>query len=271
MVQEGDFLFELVDVETKLPFKEHVKDDQVYVEVEPDAEYFIKLRKFGSTGFGTSSGTIVCEFHVDGKSLGYQRTFRDRDTSTNEDFDGIFERRNGCHQFTALKFMKAEQKWEHPETIITGRPPFIMGKVEVFIYEGIFDKIVHKQSDFASPFTPVSLAIRGQVYYGAKFMNIRSKRGAVSHSRTFTDSFANYSKGRLLDIISLNYCAAYSLITLEVLPRPDSYISQYLVNNYLEGKNGEKIQPLKIQPKIIRHSTYFGDVTVELFDLVDDE
>lgn len=268
MVQEGDFLFELVDAETKLPFKEHVKDDKVYVEVEPDAEYFIKLRKVGSTGFGTSSGKIVCEFHVDGKSLGYQRTYSDRDPSTCEDyFDGIFERRNGCDHITALKFMKA-QVIDEKDGATTGGRTLMMGKVEVFIYEGIFDKMREntKLSDFASPFTATGLA-PGQDGDDFKKKNIRSARGSVSNSHTIAGSHPSYRQGRHLDIISLNYCAAVGLIHVGVLPMPDVY-THFKIKQAYEGKKRDNPDPLKIQPKRIRT---VGDATADLFDLVDDE
>jgi hypothetical protein len=43
MVVEGGFRVELVDVNTKIPYKEHTKDGKTYVEGDPDAEYFVSL------------------------------------------------------------------------------------------------------------------------------------------------------------------------------------------------------------------------------------
>ena len=38
------FTVELVNAETKRPFKEHqIPDGRIYIEVEPDAGYFIRL------------------------------------------------------------------------------------------------------------------------------------------------------------------------------------------------------------------------------------
>ncbi len=45
MVVEGGFRVELVDANTKIPYKEHTKDGKTYVEGDPDAEYFVSLLK----------------------------------------------------------------------------------------------------------------------------------------------------------------------------------------------------------------------------------
>jgi hypothetical protein len=67
MVLHGDFKIELVYADTKMPFKEHTKDDKIYVEVEPDVEYFIKFQQTG-TGRG---GYTISKFIVDEQDLGY--------------------------------------------------------------------------------------------------------------------------------------------------------------------------------------------------------
>jgi hypothetical protein len=52
MVRQGDFEISLVHADTKLPFKEHIKDGNVYVEVEPDEEYFICMQRVGNAHQG---------------------------------------------------------------------------------------------------------------------------------------------------------------------------------------------------------------------------
>jgi hypothetical protein len=58
---------ELVYADTKLPFKEHTKDEKIYVEVEPDVEYFISIQQ---TGTGRAAHTLL-KFIVDEQDLGY--------------------------------------------------------------------------------------------------------------------------------------------------------------------------------------------------------
>lgn len=43
MVVQGNFKVELIDATTKQPFKEHTSKGKTYAEVEPDAEYFIRI------------------------------------------------------------------------------------------------------------------------------------------------------------------------------------------------------------------------------------
>ena len=45
MVVRNGYQVQLVDARTKIPFKEHEKDGKIYVEAEPDAEYFIAIRR----------------------------------------------------------------------------------------------------------------------------------------------------------------------------------------------------------------------------------
>ena len=52
MVRQGDFEISIVLADTKIPFKEHTKDGKVYVEVEPDEDYFISMKPVGNDGEG---------------------------------------------------------------------------------------------------------------------------------------------------------------------------------------------------------------------------
>ena len=51
--------------------KEHEKDGKVYVEVEPDAKYFISMRRVGNM----VPETLLLTPFVDQKTLGYYRSF----------------------------------------------------------------------------------------------------------------------------------------------------------------------------------------------------
>jgi hypothetical protein len=70
MVRQGDLEISLIHADTKKPFKEHTKDDMVYVEVEPDVEYFIHVKRVGNG----VPGTLLAYPLVDENRLGYQIT-----------------------------------------------------------------------------------------------------------------------------------------------------------------------------------------------------
>lgn len=65
MVIVNDFEIQIVTAEEKIPFKEHKNGLNTYVEVEPDAEYFLSVRKVRS-----SSTDCLVTLEIDGKCLG---------------------------------------------------------------------------------------------------------------------------------------------------------------------------------------------------------
>ena len=50
MVIFSGFKVQLVYADSKVPLKEHVKDGEVYVEAEPDVDYFIAVRRIDMDG-----------------------------------------------------------------------------------------------------------------------------------------------------------------------------------------------------------------------------
>jgi len=273
MVQQGDFSFELVEAETKIPFKEHSKNGILYVEVEPDAEYFLRQRKVGSNGSGSSTGMLLCYYHVDGKCLGYHKYFADRRSSPEPFIAGIFERKDGISSQTALKFTKARVKNENGGG---ATPGLLMGKVELLIYEGI-DVGNHcpgekEKADRHSSFTVSELA-PGMTGPAKGKKDLRSTRGSVTKSKKSSRRRRSHAKGRHLDTILLNYCAAVGLIHVGVLPKPDVY-SMYNMKEAYEGKKRPTIKPLTAQPKRIRLGSPDSNqthTTAEMFDFLDDD
>ena len=107
MVLIEDFEFQLVsadggDTGTNTPFMEHTKGSKTYVEVEPDAEYFLSIRKVQ-----VSSSALVCEFKVDGEHLRYHTTFQPKTVQGSPQLQGLVSRSNGIQTNTALQFVKA--------------------------------------------------------------------------------------------------------------------------------------------------------------------
>ena len=74
MVRVHDFSVELVEADTKQPFKEHPGRNRFngYVEVEPGVEYLIKLRNY-------SNHLVISKFKVDCTDLGFHETLDPQD------------------------------------------------------------------------------------------------------------------------------------------------------------------------------------------------
>lgn len=100
---------ELVEAESKRPFKKHKgPDDNTYVEVEPEAEYFIKVI------ISMPEKKTICDakvtLRVDGESLGYKLNLSNftkvakNGTAKYMYYAGYYFRKNGVESLTSLKF-----------------------------------------------------------------------------------------------------------------------------------------------------------------------
>lgn len=69
-----------------MPFPEHQKDGAMYVEVDPDAEYFVNIRRV-SMNF---PAPITCYVQVDGQILGWTASFI-RESSGHGNYLGLRE------------------------------------------------------------------------------------------------------------------------------------------------------------------------------------
>eukprot|EP00957_Ditylum_brightwellii_P010059 759333-Ditylum_brightwellii.AAC.1 len=101
MVKQGNLTVELVDAVTKEPFREHTYNGKIYVEVEPEAEYFIQITN-------QSKETIYWSFYVDGEGLGHW-SYQKRGES---DVQGIWSHHDWKESYTALKV--ARVRAQHP-------------------------------------------------------------------------------------------------------------------------------------------------------------
>ena len=105
MVRQGWFEIELINAETKVPFKEHTHTDgRTYAEVEPDTDYFIHVRSH-------KNKKVILKFSVDGKDLGYKKqqhqggVWRDFGIDTVE--CKVIKKRFGSTNYTIVR-MKSE-------------------------------------------------------------------------------------------------------------------------------------------------------------------
>jgi hypothetical protein len=217
MVQVGKFYAELIYADTKTPFKEHTSSDgKFYIEVEPNAEYYIQL-------MSKSEDPVRVRIKIDGKDVGYDVNLSKNQASAPSYFCGLRSvDKNGGTIHQALKFAKAPvvQKTEDKKV----PPEFWTGSVEVEFYEAVYEGLVA-----AGPSRPSQNAWSGgDVGYMIGKSNPDKKKGVMSAAGDAVDyrpakrarHSARYKKGGHLKTISLNYCSTVGLIFAGILTKP---------------------------------------------------
>jgi hypothetical protein len=251
MVQHGNFKIELVYADTKLPFIEHTKDGKIYVEVEPDVEYFISIQQTGKS----LSGSTMATFVVDGKELGYN--YKSSKRRSRPSFKGIWSREQGLQSMKALKFTRPRISQDGTNV----NRNLLMGKVEIKLYEGIPNGTKEKPRDFTSKFTATAVALEQSGL--AKKKSLRSGEGEVKITKNASkEHYMSYKRGKQIDTVTLNYCAALGLMEVGVLEKPDAWTHQRM-------KRPAKLEQgaPRVRPKRVHDTGSVGSKTVELFDL----
>jgi hypothetical protein len=133
MVIQGDFKVELVEANSKTPFKEHYHNGKTFVEVEPKVNFLIRRQRIETT----LKEDFIIEAFVDGKDLGWGCEYIGvPKTDKTPFYDGVWVQSNGndkviTHEH-AFRFVKPK-KYEMPQEANAG--PILMGKVEYRIYK----------------------------------------------------------------------------------------------------------------------------------------
>lgn len=245
MVKQGKFSVELVNADGRTPFPEHkAENGEVYVEVEPNAEYFIRVKS-------DSEDRVRMDFAVDGKSLGYHGTLS---KNTPPQDKGIWEYKDGKSYQHALKFAKAEVRQDTGDSTA----PFWTGKVQVTVSEAI-DNGYKEQKDHSSKWDGGDVSYVMGISDPDKKKGVKSDKGESFSVHKSKRRRKAYAKGGLLSTITLRYCSTLGLIHAGVLTKPPMWDMQRLVNPAEE--NGED----KPEPE----STVKGEGggQVEVFDL----
>mmetsp|Transcript_56117 Transcript_56117/g.60744 ORF Transcript_56117/g.60744 Transcript_56117/m.60744 type:complete len:294 (+) Transcript_56117:60-941(+) len=223
MVVIEDFEFELVsaDEDSKIKFQEHKKNSKTYAEVEPDAEYYLSVRKVRP-----SSTILCCEYFVDGKSLGYKTTFQAHTIDTSPQLNGVLSELNGIQTVKALKFMKASFTSRNNSDDSTGgyegSSQAGMGDIKMKVYEGI-PLGYQKQKDWNTSFTASSIDMDMATKDAAAVTmkkNLRTGEGSNVIKSEVNTVRMRHEKGTHLYTVTVHYCAAPGLIAVGVLPKP---------------------------------------------------
>jgi hypothetical protein len=251
MVQRGNFKIELVYADTKLPFIEHTKDGKIYVEVEPDVEYFISIQQTGKS----SGGATMATFFVDGKELGYNYSGLKR--RSRPSYKGILSREQGSQSMKALKFTRPRISQDGTNV----NRNLLMGKVEIMLYEGIPNGYKGKRGDFTSKFSATAVDLEQSGL--AKKKSLRSGEGEVKITKNVSkEHYMSYKRGKQIDKFTLNYCAALGLMEVGVLEKPDAW-THHRMKRPAKLEQGAP----RVRPKRVHDTGSIESKTVELFDL----
>eukprot|EP00977_Amphora_coffeiformis_P009552 scaffold2204_cov166-Amphora_coffeaeformis.AAC.12 len=206
MVQQGDFVVQLVEANTKTPFKEHLHDGKTFVEVEPGEEYFIAIQKPTSTRF---SGTLVEKYYVDGQDLRCYTSYNAREKLDKFHYRGCWEKEANdlTSTITALRFVTPSIR----APASSAAADKVVGKVEVKLFQGINPRSVSVVS-----FEPVKITpeVSGTVDKSQK--SVRSTNGKCKEASGVGTT--RYDCGPLLSTIALQYCTTPGLIGMGVIP-----------------------------------------------------
>jgi len=190
----------LVRADTKEIFKEHTgPDNNVYAEVEPDVEYFVRV--------ASARGNLIIKTKVDGIQIHRK--------STNKPiikYVGNWERTNGETQTTALRFNSAVQASKQEGQTNS----MLTGKVDVQFYERGAQTRVRKLGDIA----PAQLSRDMKV--GGKKCVLSGAGSHVLKKHVSSNQRFGYQTGRLLQTVTLYYCTAMGLILNKILDAPPS-------------------------------------------------
>lgn len=218
MVKDGQFLMELVRADDKTQkFLEHIgplPDREHYIEVEPDVEYFIRIRA------DTRNHTLVT-LSVDGEDLGYQRVYSSSMVEDSEtQFNGIWTRSSGIQTMTALRFHRTMIR-RPIDANTNAQPQMWTGNVTAYFYEAIADGTGYTQRDFKSKWNA-----QGKVGATLGINTLAEKKGVMSSKgesklkkEIVSRQFMKSRKGRKLCTISAKYCCTPGLIANGILPR----------------------------------------------------
>lgn len=223
LVYNGVFEVQLVEAVTKIPFTEHTKNGKTYIEVEPDANYWISVRKVA-----VCPTAMALAFKVDGKRLGLKYTYSGGDRGAPATYRGIADiRGDGTVLQHSLKFVKPSKSNHVGGNFETTEESMgtSTGTVEIEIFAGNLkdqdgrSKTQRIERNLSSEFGVAAVA-RGPTAGPSKKKCLRSSVGQACAT-------SKLSSRRLHDRLcvhrlTLSYCATPGLILAGILPRYES-------------------------------------------------
>jgi len=267
MVKKGNFELQLVDADTPdYSFQEHIAEDGTpFIEVEPDAEYFLKI------GINSDFKSVTYTMQVDGEDLGYMST----NVSCKGAMRGLWSLNKGQETHKALKFRGLYDQTEEETNISlpndsNGGDGDWVGEIVVSFFEYIeleeYADIEDKKPNWRGSQTSVNCE---------KKKSVKSGKGTTTKTKAASRKVKNWKIGNIIETITVKYCTTVGLIHIGVLPKPP-YWNWARVNFPDEALH---LKTKLVEPEILKFTTtnqdgnvVEEDKNVELFDLtVSDE
>jgi len=265
MVKRAGFTLEIINAETNEPFKEHTcpTTGKTYVEVEPDAEYFLQLSQ-------DRKPMLLGMYAIDGEHLGYQISLFAEGPHI---LCGLLRLCGGKTNMTALKFSKTSSLQQNSAE--RTRPLPWTGIIKASYYEAI--NPIEKFGglpDYTSTWSGGNVeCARGD---GSGLIG---KKGVKSQSGNIIDvqkvpasniSYVQYRPGRCLQTIEVQYCTAPGLIQAGILPKPPMWDCHQ--KSFSRKRSAPEIpivtpQRIKREASVIDGHTVMQAKEYELFDL----
>lgn len=135
MVNKGIFKLELVSATTNEAFQEHIgPDGNVYAEVEPDMDYFVKVSLDDP-----ERNPIVSRVDVDDQPMDYYMHCKGGVDKRGQRL-GDWKRDDGINTFTALRFEKLKITHQNPKKGVGNPNEKVFGSVKVNFWELLRDQ-----------------------------------------------------------------------------------------------------------------------------------
>mmetsp|Transcript_20094 Transcript_20094/g.24758 ORF Transcript_20094/g.24758 Transcript_20094/m.24758 type:complete len:287 (+) Transcript_20094:88-948(+) len=273
MVKKDDFIVELVNASSKESFKEHKGKDGIdsFVEVEPEAEYFIKVAS-------DSDRCVSFGFIVDDIKLGYQTYFVPHKRTPT--YAGNWSYSNNKTITTSFMFQEVQQSMLQSSS--ESDDSNIVGEIQVTVYEDIILDGYYQMSSGPMKAKFDSFIPTTEANQDKKKKQVKTTDGKTEISKDDNGSRQNFCRGKKLETFELRYCTALGLIGVGVLPKPPLYEWAKMIRLYKSQSNEKNDRPAKKLKPIIKSTSAILDnegktlveaKRYELFDLTkeDDE
>jgi len=262
MVRFGPLKVSLVEAESKMPFPEHEKDGKVFVEVEPNVEYYICVERLEEKD---KQVNINCQ--VDGERV-KGIVFKEKI------YHGFRYEENGMVFTRALKFGVPSSSSD-AEATPSG---MLMGTVSIEAYEcgQVVDPPTpsNENTGDVPVVSPPKSKPGQQTFISSEPLNIdrdlakkkcvRSELGEKKSKPVPVGNLLWYSFGEHIASITLTYCGCPGLIEVGVLPKPPMWDHHRILYPAAEPLQGPIPEP-QILHDVIRNCD------VEMFDLTDED
>jgi hypothetical protein len=220
MVRQGDFIVEIVEAESKTPFKEHTRksDGTVFVEVEPNIEYFVHIKRVGD--MVCSGKSVFACASIDGHKM--SALYPWYKGARHSVYAGLWEH-NSQDGVTITRALQVFEPAQRINNSSAQGSSYVTGKVQVQISERFFSGKHETSQSSSGSFKHCNVLKCSGTDRKKDKKLLRSKAGFTAETNSSPTGLRPvYNAGKLLDMITLQYCSTVGLIEVGVLERPVS-------------------------------------------------